>query len=68
VDFGLGHVGYERSDKHGRLSLADEGSGGSDDSLGTSNTHSPEDERGELSNEPLDETDVVESLDKRDED
>jgi hypothetical protein len=48
--------------------LADEGSGGSDDSLGTSDSHSPEDERGELSDEPLDETDVVESLDKRDED
>jgi hypothetical protein len=68
VDLGFGHVGNERSDKHGGFSLTDERGSGSDNSLGSSDTHSPENEGSELSDEPLDETNVVESLDERDKD
>jgi hypothetical protein len=68
VDFGLGHVGDEWSDKHSGFSLTDEGGGSGDDSLGTGNTESPEDESSEFSDEPLDESNVVERLNQGDED
>lgn len=59
VDLGLGEMRDERSDQHGRLALADEGRGGGDDSLGTGYAEGPEEEDGELADEPLDEADVV---------
>lgn len=64
---GISHVCDKRSNQHGRLSLSNEGGGSSDDSFGTRHTESPEDKSGKLLDEPLDESDVVEDLDKRDE-
>lgn len=67
VKLGVGHVGDKGTDQHGRLSLANEGSGSSDDGLGTRGVESPEDEDGHLLDEPLDESNVVQNLDERDE-
>lgn len=67
MDFGLGQVRDERTDQHGRLALTNEGGGSSDDGFGTGDAESPEEEDGELANEPLDESQVVAELDKGDE-
>ena len=60
-------MGYEGPNQHGRFSLADERRGRSDDGLGTGDAHGPEEEYGEFSNEPLEDTPVVQELDERDE-
>lgn len=62
MDLGLGEMGNERSDQHGRLSLADERRSGSDDSLSTRDAHGPEKEHRELSDEPLQDAPVVQKL------
>lgn len=67
VKLGIGHVGDEGTDQHGRLSLTDERGGGSDDGLGTRGIESPEDEDGHLLDEPLDEANVVQDLHQGDE-
>ena len=67
VDLRLGHERDEWSDQHGGFSLTDKRRGGGDDSLGTGDTESPEDESRKLLDEPLDEADVVENLDEGDE-
>lgn len=67
VDLGLGHVRDEGPDQHGRFTLADERGGSSDDSFGTRDSKSPEDEHGKLDNEPLQEVKVVQDLDDGDE-
>lgn len=63
MDFGASKMGDERLDQHGGFTLSDEGRCGSDDSLGTGNLHAPEEEDGELSDEPLEDAPVVEDLD-----
>jgi len=67
VNFGLGQVGHERLDQHGALSLSDERSRGSDNGLGAGNAHAPEEEDGELADEPLDDAPVVQHLHEGDE-
>ena len=67
VDFGIGQVWNERLDKHDRLSLSDERRGSSDDGLSSGNAHGPEEDDGELSNEKLEPSVVVEELDEGDE-
>lgn len=64
VKLGVGHVGDKGTDQHGRFSLANEGSGSSDDGLGTRGVEGPEDEDGHLLDEPLDESNVVQDLDE----
>ena len=64
MEFGLGHVRHERSDQHSRFTLTDEGGCSSHDGLRTGDTEGPEKEGRELHDEPLEETDVVEELDK----
>jgi hypothetical protein len=65
VKFRFGKMRNEGTDQHGRLSLADERRGGSDNGLGTRDLHGPEEEDGEFSNEPLEDTPVVQKLDER---
>jgi hypothetical protein len=67
VDLGHGEVSNERLDQHSGFTLTDEGRGRSDDGLGTRDAHAPEEEDGELADEPLDSAPVVEELDKGDE-
>lgn len=67
VDLGEGQVRHERADQHGALALADEGGGGGDDGLGARDAQGPEEEGGELADEPLDQADVVQQLDEGDE-
>lgn len=62
MDFGLGHMRNKRSHQHGRLALANKGSGGSDNSFGSRNTQSPEDKGRKLLNKPLNKANVVEHL------
>lgn len=57
----------ERFDEHDRLSLSNEGRGGSDDGLSTGNAHGPEENDGELCDEVLEPSVVVEELDEGDE-
>lgn len=64
VKLGVGHVGDKGTDQHGGFSLANEGSGSSDDGLGTRGVEGPEDEDGHLLDEPLDESNVVQDLDE----
>ncbi|XPS80098.1 hypothetical protein M3J09_012060 [Ascochyta lentis] len=54
-------------DQHGGFTLTDERRSRSDDSLGTRDAHGPEEEDGELADEPLDETPVVQELHERNE-
>lgn len=49
---GRGHEINERLDHAGRLSLSDEGRGRGNDSLGTRNLHSSEEEPSELLDDP----------------
>lgn len=65
VDFGHGQVRNERLDQHGGFSLSDEGRRGGDDGLGAGNAHAPKEEHGEFADGPLENTGVVEKLDKR---
>ncbi|TKW55004.1 hypothetical protein CTA1_13402 [Colletotrichum tanaceti] len=67
VDLGQREVGHEGLDQHGRLALADEGGGGGHDGLGARDAEGPEEEDGELLDEPLQEAAVVEQLDEGDE-
>lgn len=67
VNFGQSQVRHERTDQHGRLALANERGGSSDDGFGTRDAEGPEEEDGKFANEPLDETQVVAELDKGDE-
>ena len=62
VDLGLGQVRNERLNQHGTLSLTDERCCGRDNCLCTGDTHAPEEEDGELCNEPLDDAPVVQHL------
>jgi len=64
VQLGLGKMGNERLDKHSRFSLSDEGRGGRDNSFSTRHAHAPEEEDGELADEPLEHTPVVQKLDE----
>ncbi|CAI6339751.1 unnamed protein product [Periconia digitata] len=59
-----GEMGHKWLDQHGRLSLADEGRGSGDNGFGTGHAHGPEEEDGELANEPLDEAIVEQELDQ----
>jgi hypothetical protein len=65
VKFRFGKMRNEGTDQHSRLSLTDERRGGSDNGLGTRDLHGPEEEDGEFSNEPLEDTPVVQKLDER---
>ena len=67
VNLGLGQVRHERLDQHGTLSLTDERSRSSDNCLSTGNAHAPEEENGELSDEPLNDAPVVQHLHEGDE-
>lgn len=67
VKLGVGHVGDKGTDQHGRFSLSNEGGSSSDDGLGTGGVESPEDEDGYLLDEPLDESNIVQDLDERNE-
>jgi hypothetical protein len=67
VQFSLRKVWHERTDQHGRFTLANKGRGSRDDGLGTGHTHGPEEEDGELANEPLEHAPVVEQLHERNE-
>jgi hypothetical protein len=44
------------------LTLSNEGSSGGDNGLGSRDAHGPEDKSGKFSNEPLDESNVVQGL------
>lgn len=67
VKLGVGHVGDKGTDQHSRFSLSNEGGSSSDDGLGARGVESPEDEDGHLLDEPLDESNVVQNLDERNE-
>ena len=67
VDLGLGQVRNERLDQHSTLALSDERGGGCNDCLSAGDAHAPEEEDGELSDEPLDDTPVVKHLHEGDE-
>lgn len=60
-----GQMWHEWLDQHGRFSLSNERRSGSDNGLGSGDSHGPEEEDGELADEPLDQTDVVEQLYQR---
>jgi hypothetical protein len=62
-----GKMSNKRPDQHGRFSLTDERRRRSDDSFGTRYAHGPEEEDGEFSDEPLENTPVVQELNERDE-
>lgn len=62
VQLSLGHVGHKGLDQHGRFTLANEGSGRGHNGLGTRHAQAPEEELGELANEPLNESSVEEQL------
>lgn len=67
VKLGLGQVRDERPHQHGGFTLANEGGGSRDDGLGTRHAQSPEEEVGELDDEPLQNARVVQERDQRDE-
>lgn len=64
VVLGLGQVGSKGLDENGRLTLANEGGSSGDDGLSTRHAHGPVEEDGELANEPLHNSNVVENVDK----
>ena len=67
VEFGRREMGDEGADEHGAFALADEGGGGCDDGFGPGDAHGPEEEDGELADEPLEKADIVQELDEGDE-
>lgn len=67
MNLGIGQMWNEWLDQHDGLSLTDEWRCGGDDSLSTGNAHTPEEDGGELCDEELEPSVVVEELDKGDE-
>lgn len=67
VEFGCREMGDEGADEHGAFALTNKGRGGCDDGFGPGDAHGPEEEDGELADEPLEKADVVQELDEGDE-
>lgn len=67
MDFRHGEVRDERLDQHGGFTLTDEGGRSGDNGFSTGDAHAPEEESGKFADKPLDDTDVVEQLDERNE-
>lgn len=67
MDFSQGQMSHKGSNQHGGFTLTDERRGSGHDGLGARDTQTPEEEDGEFADEPLDEADVVQDLDERDE-